>query len=118
MSLKHFLLNIKKRGLKDVTNPDVVSAFLEWEKIESEGLTLPASELRAYSEQVVYRMSRCQDCVEAGVCKVCGCKMPEAMLAPGFHCKSEPSKFDKMLPAELWENHKKMYNINFFVDHD
>lgn len=109
MNIRSIIGNIGKRGLKDITNKKVISAYLDYVKIQADGLTIPESELVAYSEQLIWRMNTCKPCVEAGVCDKCDCPQPSGMLTPSYTCKGK--RFQEMLPAKEWEQFKKTKNI-------
>lgn len=61
-------------------------------------------------EQVAYRATLCGDCLEAGKCKVCGCKVPGK-----FYVKQSCNNgdiFPDLMSKEEWEEFKIENNIN------
>lgn len=113
-SLKRVLLNIRDRGLEDITNPDVVKSYLEWNEIEKNGILLEADEIVSFSEQILYRMQQCPACVTAGECVVvkCHCPTMDMIRTPLAHCKAH--MWGKMLPPDEWNAFKEDNGIQFF----
>lgn len=104
MGLGNVLRNIRDRGFKDITNPEVIKAFLEWNEIKKNGLHLEAEDIQSFSEQVVYRLARCPECVLAKECVHCHCTMPEKALTPLAVCSAD--RWPRMMPPEDWEKYK------------
>lgn len=113
MKFGNLLRNIRDRGFQDITNPDVINAFLEWRDIEKNGVTIDASEIISFSEQIVYRLQRCPECVQKKECIHCHCSMPEKALTPLAVCSSD--RWPRMMPSEDWEIYKKENNIEIFA---
>jgi|31_taG_2_1085359.scaffolds.fasta_scaffold00185_6 hypothetical protein len=130
MGLLSIFNNIRKRGLKDVTNPERIRMYRTGQKIKRDGLILSYDEIIPYAEQLVYRVNMCNDCLKAGSCKICGCDMPSAMMTPQFEC--EDGKFIpmftkivekkdgrgnvheiEMIDAEAWEEYKNNIGLTF-----
>lgn len=94
--------NIRKRGLKDITDPHVWKTFKQWADIEKHGLTLPPEEIISFAQQLVYRMIMCGECVEAGKCHSCNCAIPQTMCCPAATDKL--NRWGEMMsPEEWWE---------------
>ena len=53
---------------------------------------------------MAYRATLCKDCLDAGKCKICGCKTPALFFAPEF--KDESNKWGAFLPQEEWTQFK------------
>lgn len=113
MSLLSILRHFRKRGLRDVTNPKKLDAYLEWVDIEKNGVNIPADEIANYAEQITYRLKRCPDCVANGSCYHCGCNMPEKALAPCSSCSA--GKWPSYLSKEEWEKYKEDNQISILV---
>jgi hypothetical protein len=69
----------------------------------SKGVTIP------YCEMVVYRASKCGDCVANGSCLHCGCSCPANMLARGNSCSKD--KWKSVRNDDEWKQFKKKNNI-------
>lgn len=117
MGLGNLLRNLRDRGITDITNPEVIKAYLEWGEIKKNGITLEADEILSFSEQVVYRTQRCPTCVKNKECtegaRPCHCPMPEKALTPLAECSEK--RWPRMMPAEDWETYKKENNIEISV---
>ena len=120
------LKNIRKRGLKDVTNPRNISSFLDLKAIEEEGLVLRYEDIVPYAEQLVYRMYNpgCSPCMKSGACVHCDCEQPGAAIVPQSECSADyyPPMFletdedgNERLSIEKWNEYKKEKGINFKV---
>ncbi len=109
------MLNIRDRGLKDITNPDTIKAYLEWSEIEKNGLHLEADELISYAEQVVYRRSKCAACVKNGECVIVKCHCPADELMPTPLAKCKAGFFGQMLPPDEWKQFKEENNIELIA---
>jgi len=103
--------NIKKRGLKDITNPTKIKNYLDGKKIQREGIHLDYDEILPYAEQLVYRTIVCSKCKTEGKCIHCDCIQPLAMMTFDHECSMEA--YSGMLEAEAWAEYKKEKNINF-----
>ncbi len=116
MGLGNILRNIRDRGLEDITNPEVIKAYMEWSEIEKNGITLEASEIISFSEQIIYRLNKCPGCVAAKECvegdRPCHCPMPEKALTPLAKCSA--GRWPKIMPSEDWNEYKKENNIIIF----
>lgn len=118
MSIRDVADNINRRGLKDILSKDTRKAYWDYEQIEEHGLLLDASEIVPYAEQLVYRLSKCSRCVEAGKCngydtKGCGCPTPQKMISPTASCPE--GRWPKMKEPEDWVKHKKDNNIQIIA---
>jgi len=69
------------------------------------GIRLSKSEAIAYSEQVVYRRSKCPGCVEAGACIACGCEIDGMMTTSSTVCPN--GQWGKILKTKEWEQLKE-----------
>lgn len=106
--------NLKKRGLKDVTNPRkwgvyfrfILNKLFPYRFIREKHMV-------AYCEQVVYRMSLCRQCVKNGSCVHCGCKSPELFLDGKNVCSAD--NWYEMLSPEQWEEFKENTQIQLGV---
>ena len=134
MSLFSIFRNLKKRGLKDVTNPKRIRMYLTGEKIKREGIHLSYKEIIPYAEQLIFRAEVCNPCLKNGSCFKCGCSMPSAMMTPQFEC--EDGKFLPMftkivekldgegnvheietIDYEAWESYKERTGLVFKTDY-
>ena len=95
MGLINYLKNIRKRGVKDIANPAKWKAVIEGSQIKKEGLLLEYDQIIPFAEQLVYRMSMCPQCIQAGECVHCHCAMPIAMMTPSASCSQ--MVWDKMM---------------------
>ncbi|CAA6809597.1 MAG: Unknown protein [uncultured Thiotrichaceae bacterium] len=118
MAIMEFLTSLKRnmmaRGVKDVSDPKKWAAYLEGGTIEKEGIHIPYSEITAYTEQLVYRTTLCQECCEAGVCPHCGCTMPKAAMVASKTCPKE--RWGAMMVADEWQAYKQEKQISFTVN--
>lgn len=105
MGFRSIITNLRKRGLKDVTNPDKVKAYLQGGDIERNGIHIPLEEIESYAEQIIYRRAMCPDCFSSDKCSHCGCKMPVSGYTPVNFCSA--GNWDKMLSPEDWKKFKK-----------
>lgn len=55
-------------------------------------------------EQIEYRKSKCPDCLEAGVCKECGCKVPGKMYVTSSCNNGE--RFPDLMSESRWNEFK------------
>lgn len=117
MSLKSVWLNLKKRGLKDLTDPSRIKNYLDGSKIEKEGIHLDYDEIQSYCEQLVYRLSNagCADCVKSGNCAHCGCEVPLSMMVKPYECSG--GNFVGMMEPKQWEEYKKETGLYFKIDY-
>lgn len=113
MGLGNLLRNIRDRGLQDITNPEVIKAYLEWAEIKKNGIHLDAEDILSFCEQVVYRLGKCPECVSAKECVHCHCPMPEKALTPLAVCSADA--WPRMMPSDTWEQYKKDNNIQIVV---
>jgi len=65
-------------------------------------------------EQVLYRMSVCKDCMEAGACAHCGCSVP-GKLYVNTSCNGG-ERFPDMMNHEEWEAYKSENSIQIKID--
>ena len=109
--------------LNDIT-PSNVLAFIKdmWQSVF--GVTIRKKNLIAYSEMVVYRTTRCAECVADGACLKekggCSCKMPAMAFNPRKSCGRADKKFEEFKGGdfnEWWTNQKKDGNFDVFVKH-
>jgi hypothetical protein len=118
------LKNIRKRGLKDVTNPVKISNFLDFKDIKENGLTLSYDEIVPYCEQLVFRMynAGCKPCMDRGACTHCECEQPGSAITPNHECDQSyyPPMFfetdgdgNTKLSINKWNDYKKEKGINF-----
>ena len=61
-------------------------------------------------EQVAYRAALCSDCMEAGKCTYCGCKVPGKLYVKESCNKGD--RFPNMMDKEEWEEYKNENNID------
>ena len=61
-------------------------------------------------EQVAYRATICKECVDAGKCTYCGCKVPGKLYVKESCNKGE--RFPNLMSKEDWEKFKNENNIN------
>lgn len=59
----------------------------------------------SYMEQVRYRKRVCSDCMEAGVCKYCGCEVPGRLYTNSSCNKGE--LFPDIMNDEEWSKFKE-----------
>lgn len=71
-------------------------------------------DLIAYAEQVVMRSIMCSDCVNAGTCKECGCKVSALLVDP--KAVDSLNKWEAMKGTDDWNSYKKEYGITFRID--
>lgn len=110
--ISRIIRNYKKRGLKDITNPDKQIAFLTGELIKKEGITIKVEDIQAYAEQVVYRRYFCE-CAEMSHCRHCTCEQPISFFTPKFECSQD--NYGEMHTTEEWEKFKKEHEIKLLV---
>ncbi len=108
---KAIVENVRKRGLKDVLDPQVWKTAKQWADIEKQGLLLPPGEIVSFAQQLVYRMVMCQSCVDAGKCPHCTCAMPHKMCCAAGKCPLE--RWQEMMEAGDWE--KFFENFQFII---
>jgi len=113
MGLGNVLRNIRDRGLQDITDPNVIKAYMEWAEIKKNGIHLDADEIESFAEQVVYRMGKCPECVQAGECHHCHCPMPQKALTPLAVCSA--GAWPRMMPPEDWKAYKIENKIQTLV---
>lgn len=100
--------------LVDVLNPFRWKAWLQSKWIDIFGKNIKEVELVSYSEQLLYRISKCPRCVENGRCigydtDGCGCNTLGKMYIESEKCHE--NRWGEMLPMEDWNEHKKNHNI-------
>lgn len=105
------LSNIKKRGLKDILNPAKWVIYIKYLFHKQAGVKIPEDEIISYAEQVIYRSTHpgCQQCVRAGECVHCGCKIPELFFEKDMECSG--GHWSAMRSPEDWENYKEMLQM-------
>jgi hypothetical protein len=100
-----------KQGIKEITK-EKFHVYWQWVKIKILGARIPEEKLVSYSEQLVYRMLQCPDCVAAGKCKSkCACDIPEKMLIEDAEC--ELKFWGQMKEPKEWNEQKQEDGINF-----
>lgn len=62
-------------------------------------------------EQIMYRSLMCQDCLENGKCKHCGCHTPALFYS--YYLACEENKWGPFLDKETWPQYKEMLDIKF-----
>lgn len=92
--------NIKQRGLKDITDPNVWKAYKQWVDIEKNGIHLAPEDIISFAQQVVYRMVMCPECVSAGKCVACSCAIPQTMCCAAAVCKM--GRWNEMMDPDEW----------------
>ena len=102
------LTNLRKRGLRDILSLKKIRVFF---RFLTKGKKEKYEELkvREYLEQIVFRMRKCPDCVEAGECLHCGCKSPELFYDKDNYCSED--RWQEMKNPEEWRKHKKKHGI-------
>lgn len=105
MGFLSIFTNLRKRGLKDVTNPEKVKAYLQGGEIKKNGIHLEVDEIESFCEQIIYRKSMCPGCFASDKCSHCGCEMPVSGYTPVNFCSA--GIWGKMLPPDEWEKFKK-----------
>ena len=136
MGLRSVLINIRKRGLKDILNPTKRKIFIrdylenkyKWKILSEEEYAklcecdkpdeavkiIPKEELLSYAEQLVYRSCQCGDCLNLGNCKHCGCVVPDNMFDKENSCSAE--KWGPMLSPTEWQDYKLSNKIFLKVE--
>lgn len=110
---KHTIDHFKEHGFKGLSKHNI-KVYLTWVKNVLFGARIPEDELVSYSQQVVYRMLKCPDCVAAGKCKSeCACDMPEKATIPEAEC--ELGFWGQMKKPEEWKVQMKEDGINFLM---
>jgi predicted RNA-binding Zn-ribbon protein involved in translation (DUF1610 family) len=96
--------NLRKRGVKDIFNLTKIKVFTRYLKMLA--LKTEYNELRVpeYTEQIVYRMKKCPDCMESTKCQNCGCKSPELFYDKDNFCSED--RWGKMESPEKWADFK------------
>lgn len=107
------LENLRKRGLKDVTNPKKWGMYLK----STLGLEYEEFSSPAYVEQMVWRMTQegCRECVNGTKCIVCGCKTPNLFYDRRSEC--EGMHWGPMMEPEEWVKYKEEHDIIIDVDY-
>jgi hypothetical protein len=113
MGLLSIFKNIGKRGLKDVTNPEKWSIYMDGGRIKRHGINLEYDEIVSYSEQLVYRMRSCPDCVKKGECIKCSCPIPLSMMTSQNKCSE--GNWGQMLSPEQWNDYKQKMGIDLRI---
>lgn len=112
--------NLKKRGLKDITDPKKWNVVLEYQTLKKHGLVLEEDEILSFSEQMVYRMTQCPSCAKGPLCngvetEGCGCDMPDGMVTPSNWCHEK--RWLPYMSPEEWEKFKEDKGILFSTIH-
>lgn len=94
------LANIRQRGLKDVLDPHAWKTFKQWSDIEKNGLLLAPEDIISFSQQLVYRMIMCGECVNAGKCVACKCAIPQTLCCAAAVDKL--GRWGEMMSPEEW----------------
>lgn len=108
--------NIKKRGARDILNPKKWAAYLDGEIIENGGIHLSYEEIIPFCQQLMVRLIKCSECVEAGKCVGCGCKMPIAAIVPNNFCSEE--KWKEMMTPENWNKYLEETGLKFKLSYE
>lgn len=88
--------------MKHEITPSNVKAFIEGNsKMAYDALVGLPTYLK---EQIEYRKSKCPDCLEAGVCKHCGCSVPGKMYVTTSCNDSE--RFPDLMDEKKWQEFK------------
>lgn len=111
--IKRIWGNIQKRGVKDITNPKRISAFMKAEYIKKNGIHLKYEEIVPYAEQLVYRTVSCQTCVSKGKCEHCTCEIPSALMVKEYTCSGD--NFYEMKSPEEWNKFKELTGLQFKI---
>jgi len=89
--------------MKPKITPSNIKAFIEgYTKLAFDGLIGLPTHLQ---EQIVYRASKCPDCVKAKECKHCGCSVPGKFYVTKSCNKGE--RFPDLMEKDEWETYKK-----------
>ena len=131
------LLNIKKRGYKDIFSTTKILAVIEkyifrkyfniaFVNADSLGdrIELSDEDTLAYYEQVVFRLSQypCNSCKNGrGECKHCGCQLPDKWLTLKGSCMGEDQQtkvWGDIMSAQDWDNYKEELGITFNITYN
>ena len=108
--------NVKKRGLKDVTDPKRWAAYFNGQEIKKEGLHLTYEQIVPFTEMLMFRMLTCPECVQRGACTHCECPMPLKAMWPDDFCSA--GKWTEFNSVEDWEKYKKSTNLKFNISYE
>lgn len=66
-----------------------------------------------FKEQIIYRQSKCSDCLRLGRCLTCGCSLP----GKHYVVKScnDGLRFPDLMNKEDWDKYKKDNGINIKI---
>ena len=110
--------NIRKRGFKDILDPDKWRAWASWmlkvglQKLGSSEILLEHWEI----EQYMYRLIMCKDCIDAGKCAHCGCDIMGLISDQKSSCSA--GKWAPMLPDYQWEDFKEKHGIKIVIKYE
>lgn len=116
MGFRNIIQNIKKRGMKDVTNPEKIKNYFDGAKLKSEGLHLDYEEIMPYAEQLVYRSIMCNQCFKEGKCRDCQCPQPLSGMVINHECTE--GNYYSMQPPQDWEAYKKETGLSFKLEYN
>lgn len=105
--------NIKRRGLKDITDPKVIRAYISWLWIELFGYNIKSKDILSFAEQIQYRALKCKPCLDNGTCLHCGCPAQEKISNPKSACSNY--QWEKLMSAEDWKIYKEDNKITFIL---
>lgn len=95
-----------KVRLTDVINPVKWVSFLIG--------TIKGKALKVHIiEQYMWRFLNCPQCIEQGVCRDCGCTMPDKALVHHETCSE--GEWGPILSEKEWKEYKKEYDIQFIL---
>lgn len=66
-----------------------------------------------YQEQIVYRASKCSDCLEDGKCVYCGCDLPGKHYVKKSCNNGE--RFPDLMDEKEWEEFKEKNKIEIYI---
>lgn len=110
-ALRSIKENVAARGLQDVLNPKRWWMFLNSKAAIAAGRD--TAEEISWAEQIVFRMSRCPQCVAEGTCVHCKCPMDEVLTEKFAECSAK--QWGVAMPAAEWSEYKKVNQIQIYV---
>lgn len=115
--------NILKRGVKDVTDPKKIKAYLVFKLMKliiylegQGGKTLFRPIRKDEFEQIIKRASTCNECYKKGSCIKCECDVWAKMLDPKDECPQK--SWLAMKPAHIWKRGATKRNFEFNYNED